>query len=408
MHLFGWLDLRTLVVCQIPLAGVFALALFAIKRIYTHLRGIDLIAMAFALWVPATMLLVAQGFIPAFVALIGGNLLTIGCYVLLYRGVLVYFESKGLLPLLYDVASVAAAVIIYFSVVHDLAFPRIVALSLVVALVRGLIAAELFSRLKTHSNIFFFTGFLIFFSVLPLAVALLSMFDSALTHAGLEAFNTVSDVAFLSGSGLFLLTIFLEQGNQKTQQSGQFDVLTGSLNRRAIEEALTIEIARSTRTNSPVSVMLVEVDHFSSLASIHGHQKSDQTLCTVISTIGNMLRFYDKCGRLADDRFLVVLPENVAEHAVVIANRFREALKSSSMPHDQPAVTLSIGVTQSGFKELTADVLARAEDALLSARSRGRDCAHLAFNTPQQYLASQPSSLDRLASGSRVAVKVAR
>jgi diguanylate cyclase (GGDEF)-like protein len=199
--------------------------------------------------------------------------------------------------------------------------------------------------------------------------------------------------------------MFLEEGFQNTQQNGQLDFLTGTLNRRAIEEYLTVEIARSSRTHSPVSVMMVEIDHFSTLTAIHGPAKTDEILCTVVKTIGSILRFYDKCGRLSEDKLLVLLPENVAEHALIIASRFREALKSPNLPHDQPAITLSIGITQSAFKELTADVLARAELALVDARRKGRDCASLGYPAMPQLQSIQP---DRLASGSRIAAKVSR
>jgi hypothetical protein len=77
------------------------------------------------------------------------------------------------------------------------------------------------------------------------------------------------------------------------------------------------------------------------------------------------------------------------------------------MPHDQPAITLSIGITQSAFKELTADVLARAEIALVDARRKGRDCASLGYPALPQLQSVQTGPMDRLTSRSRVA-KVSR
>jgi diguanylate cyclase (GGDEF)-like protein len=406
MYLFGWLDLRTLVACQIPLAVVFALALYAVRRIYPHLRGVELLAIGFALWVPAIALTVAQGAIPALASVATGSILTIAGYVLLYRGVLVFFESKGILSLVYDATSVAAAVILYFTVVHDLAFPRIIAVSLIAALVRGLIAVELLSKAKGRTPVFLFASFLILFAILPLAIALVAIFNgAALAHSGLEAFDALANLAFLSGCGLLSLTLFIDEASRNAEQSAQYDFLTGTLSRRAIEETLSVEIARSGRTHSPVSVMMIEIDYLHALTGIHGREKMDKTVCTVVSTIGNMLRFYDKCGRLADDKFLVVLPENVAEHALVIASRFREALKSPSLPHDQPAVTLSIGITQSTFKEFTEDVLARAEKALIEARNKGRDCAHLAFDSHQHLHVAEVGAMNRLAARTRVPAK---
>ena len=131
--------------------------------------------------------------------------------------------------------------------------------------------------------------------------------------------------------------------------------------------------------------------------------RGDATLCTVVSTIASILRFYDKCGRLADDKFLIILPENTGEHSLVIASRFRAALKEPSLPHDQPPITLSVGITQCIFKEPTIDVLARAELALREARNNGRDGACLKFEHEQPVQMPVPAHLDRLRTSSRIA-----
>lgn len=213
----------------------------------------------------------------------------------------------------------------------------------------------------------------------------------------------MSDVFFLSAFGLFLLILYFGEVGVAVRQQGQLDFVTGTLNRHTIEDTLTVEIARSSRTHNPVSVMMIEIDHFKSMTDIHGHAKSDEALCTVVKTIASILRFYDKCGRLADDKFLVLLPENAAEHAMVIAGRFREALKQPTLPHDQPAITLSIGVTQCVFKELATDVLARAEFALVEARRNGRDQASLNFGTHQQVQPADRGSRERLSARNRIA-----
>lgn len=407
MHLFTWVDLRTLVACQCPLAAIFAIILLAVRRIYPHLRGTDLLAGGFFLWIPATMLLVAQGTIPAFASVVGSSLLFIGSYILIYRGLLGFFESKGLLPLLYDVAAVASAVTIYFTIIYDVSAPRVVAMAVMVGFARGLMAVDLLCKAKARLPVLFFVAFLGIFAVLPVALALLSLGHGGsgifITHATFETLNVVSNLVFLSGFGLCGLTMLLDEAQINLEQQGQMDYVTGTLNRAAIEHQLSVEIARSSRTHSPVSVLLIEVDHFKMLTDIHGHSKGDQTLRTVVDTIGSILRFYDKCGRMAEDRFLVLLPENAAEHAMVIASRFREALQLPTLPHDQPAITLSIGVTQCVFKEQAADVLARADLALFEARRKGGDCACLKSDHLQHMHVQQPGPMDRLATRNRVA-----
>lgn len=408
MHLLNWVDYRTLAAGQLPLAAVFAVVLFGIWRVYPHLRGTDTMALGFSLWVPATALLVAQGYIPLFASSIGGNLLGICGYILLYRGLIAFLQTKGNLPILYDVAAVAAAVIIYFTTIYDLAVPRVVAISAVVAVARALMAAELFKHAKERLPLQFFAGFLSIFALLPLGVGAAALSAASSTEvqsalSGIHALATLFDVAFLLGCGIFAFSMYFAEISDTVQQQGQLDFVTGTLNRRAIEETLTVEIARSARTHSPVSVLMVEIDHYKAINETYGRSRGEAALCTVVGTIASILRFYDKCGRLADDKFLVILPENTGEHSLVIASRFRAALKEPSLPHDQPAITLSIGITQCIFKEPTAEVLARAELALREARSNGRDGACLKFEHEQPVQAAPPANLDRLRTSSRIA-----
>jgi diguanylate cyclase (GGDEF)-like protein len=408
MHLLNWVDYRTLAAGQVPLAAVFAIVLFGIWRVYPHLRGTDTMALGFSLWIPATALLATQGHLPLFASSIGGNLIGICGYILLYRGLINFLESKGNLPVLYDVAAVASAVIIYFTTIYDLAIPRIVAVSAVVAVARALMAAELFKHAKDRLSLQLFASFLSLSAVLPLIVAGAALSPAAAPDtpsalAGVHALAMLFDGAFLLGCGIFAFSMYFAEISETVQQQGQLDFVTGTLNRRAIEETLTVEIARSARTHSPVSVLMVEIDHFKAINETYGRNRGEAALCTVVGTIASILRFYDKCGRLADDKFLVILPENTGEHSLVIASRFRAALKEPSLPHDQPAITLSIGITQCIFKEPTEEVLARAELALREARSNGRDGACLKFEHEHPIQAPPPANLDRLRTSSRIA-----
>lgn len=409
MHLLNWVDYRTLAADQLPLALVFAVVLFGIWRVYPHLRGTDIMALGFALWVPSTALLVVQGSTSTFATSMCGNLLGICGYILLYRGLLNFLKAKGNLPVLYDVAAVGSAVTIYFTTISTHAVPRVVCVCVVVAVARALMAIEIFRGTKGRVPLQLFASFLSLFAVLPLGVAVAALQwttdapGAQAALAGIQDLNTLFDLAFLLGCGVFTFSMYFAEIGDTVQQQGQVDFVTGTLNRRTIEETLSVEIARSSRTHCPVSVMMVEIDHFKSINETYGRNKGDATLRTVVGTIASILRFYDKCGRLADDRFLVILPENTGERSLVIASRFRAALQEPSLPHDQPAITLSIGITQCTFRELTVEVLARAELALREARANGRDCASLKFEHEQPAQPPLPVNADRLRTSSRIA-----
>jgi len=408
MNLLSWVDHRTLAASQLPLAAVFAIVLFGIWRVYPHLRGTDSMALGFTLWIPSAMLLVAQGSGPAFLSVIVGDLLVIGSYILLYRGILSYLDVKGNMPILYDIAAVAAAIVIYFTAISEFPLPRTVAMLGLVAAARALMAVEVIRNARERASTQIFGGFLAAFSILPLLLAAAALWPSAFSqpygHTGLRSLGTLIDTVFLCGTGLFAFAMYIAEISETVAQQGQLDFVTGTLNRRAIEETLTVEISRSARTHSPVSVMMIEIDSFKAINETYGRSKGEETLRTVVATIASILRFYDKCGRLADDRFLVLLPENTGEHSMVIASRFRAALKEPSLPHDQPPITLSIGVTQCTFKEPASEVLARAELALREVRANGRDGACLRFDHEQPVVTAPiAANLDRLRTSSRIA-----
>ena len=413
MHILSWLDPRTLLASQLPLAAAFALVLLAVRRTYPNPRGSNAHAYGFLLWIPATMLLLGQGGSRPFISVVIPGLIYLGAYLMMYRGTISFFESKGVLSLLYDAAAVTAAVVLYFTAVYDLAVPRLVAMAAFVALVRAMMAVEFYRRSNRSFLLQMLAGVLCFSALLPLCFAVGVTWPGLLidegapagdqlasVHFALETLSTLGDLAFLCGSGLFAVLMFLAEVAQAIKQQGQLDPVTGTLNRYGIEDALDSEIARSSRTHSPVSVMLIEVDHFKSIVDTHGAARSVEALKTVVKTVASILRFYDKCGRVAEDRFFLLLPENAAEHAMVIASRFRDALKSPDLPHDQPAITLSIGVTQCAFKEPASEVFARAELALMEARRQGRNGAYLKLPNHEDVVVPHP---DRIANRSRVA-----
>jgi hypothetical protein len=117
MHILSWLDPRTLLASQLPLAAAFALVLLAVRRAYPNPRGTNAHAYGFLLWIPATMLLFGQGGPRPFVSVVIPSLIYIGAYLMMYRGTISFFESKGALSLLYDAAAVTAAVVLYFTAV---------------------------------------------------------------------------------------------------------------------------------------------------------------------------------------------------------------------------------------------------------------------------------------------------
>ncbi|HEY5434736.1 MAG TPA: diguanylate cyclase [Candidatus Limnocylindrales bacterium] len=159
------------------------------------------------------------------------------------------------------------------------------------------------------------------------------------------------------------------------------DPLTGIANRQAVLSRVDEEIARAARYGHPLSVVLVDLDHFKRLNDTHGHAAGDRVLHHVAQLLNANVRAVDLAGRYGGEEFLVVLPETDVDAAGSLAEKLRRIVGSSTvrMPDgEQLSITLSAGVTGGLGAVLQSDALVRdADAALYSAKALGRDQVYL-------------------------------
>lgn len=153
------------------------------------------------------------------------------------------------------------------------------------------------------------------------------------------------------------------------------DELTGLPNRRSLIEALESELERQRRYDNPLSVLLMDLDHFKSINDQHGHAAGDTVLQYVSKIMDGVLRNVDTVGRLGGEEFGAVLPETDLSAAISAAERVRAAVAALKVETDDASlqVTVSIGVTSVRSGDTVKDVLKRADDALYDAKLNGRD-----------------------------------
>ncbi|CAM3050741.1 deoxyribonuclease [Pseudomonas floridensis] len=155
------------------------------------------------------------------------------------------------------------------------------------------------------------------------------------------------------------------------------DGLTGLDNRRQLDTAMETEWARAQRSGKPLSLLMIDVDHFKAFNERHGHQGGDQALRKVAQTIaGNIRRPGDLAARYGGEEFVVVLPETDGKGAMNLAENLRKAIEA--MPPfagDEHPITVSIGVAsqivQPGDK--LAAFFGVADKALYQAKNNGRN-----------------------------------
>ena len=154
------------------------------------------------------------------------------------------------------------------------------------------------------------------------------------------------------------------------------DPLTGLLNKRGITVQLLESMAHTQRYGSPLTVALVDVDHFKKLNDNHGKETSDKLLTELAPVLMDTLRMPDRIGNYDTGQFLVILPETKRDAAHKIADRLRHIVGSAKFKLDNgetESVTLSIGVTQYEKGEDLNQLLSRAETAIHEARNQGHN-----------------------------------
>ncbi len=164
----------------------------------------------------------------------------------------------------------------------------------------------------------------------------------------------------------------LREGRQELEQLSITDQLTGLYNRRHLEHALATECERARRHGHPVSLLLLDIDHFKRYNDTHGHLAGDAVLRQVGQLLRETVRAGDCAARYGGEEFIVILPNTGVDGAVDLAERLRDRLRSENF--DGGTVTASVGVTQSPSKGFTPESLvAAADEALYRAKREGRD-----------------------------------
>jgi diguanylate cyclase (GGDEF)-like protein len=159
----------------------------------------------------------------------------------------------------------------------------------------------------------------------------------------------------------------------------QVDPLTGSLNRRGFDDAFP-EVAAENGYVDPLSVVMVDIDHFKAINDELGHAMGDEVLKHVAVMLGDALRAGDAVVRYGGEEFLLILPGVDCIQAMRVAERARGLVNSSAaeVAGQHVRVTVSLGVAQRNPAESRESVIARADKAMYAAKRAGRNRVEIA------------------------------
>lgn len=153
------------------------------------------------------------------------------------------------------------------------------------------------------------------------------------------------------------------------------DGLTGLNNRHALELASIREVKLAQRHSKPLSILVIDIDHFKQINDQHGHYVGDCTLSDTAKVIADTLRESDQIFRFGGEEFVALLTETHIDDAEMTAERIRKAIERTAIQSDELklSVTASVGVASLNKSEDFNDVFKRADSALYNAKQSGRN-----------------------------------
>lgn len=186
-------------------------------------------------------------------------------------------------------------------------------------------------------------------------------------------------IVLLALTGLLGRELHLRrQVEEKLEALIRTDSLTGLANRRQLDETLNNEWLRAHRSGKPLSLIMIDVDHFKTFNDTYGHQCGDEVLRLLGKTLQSLMRrSTDLVARYGGEEFAIVLSETDANGAIQLAERIRQAIEAlQPITPDKAKITVSVGISTQQVKpgKSLVQLIHSADQALYQAKKQGRNC----------------------------------
>ena len=167
----------------------------------------------------------------------------------------------------------------------------------------------------------------------------------------------------------------LEAALEQVSEQVREDQLTGTLNRRGLDDAMQREVARAERRKSPLCVAVLDLDNFKKLNDTYGHQAGDDALVHLSQVVKQTLRPTDIVARYGGEEFIVLFSDTNLKQAVEVMRRLQRQLTKQFFlhNHERLLITFSAGVALLKAGESQESVFARADKAMYQAKLQGKN-----------------------------------
>ncbi len=183
----------------------------------------------------------------------------------------------------------------------------------------------------------------------------------------------------------------LTQAYKLLQVQANTDALTGLSNRRHFIELLDGELDRYRRYQHPLSVAMIDIDHFKKVNDTYGHMAGDKVLATLADLLVREVRTIDCVGRLGGEEFALIFAETDIDKARIVCERLLETVRSTEIDVEDAKISITMSIGLAGVTpatRLSADILKKADRFMYDAKARGRDRIQV------EVIPEQPGSMD--------------
>jgi diguanylate cyclase (GGDEF)-like protein len=168
-------------------------------------------------------------------------------------------------------------------------------------------------------------------------------------------------------------TAELQKANETISRLAATDELTNLSNRRSFNERLSAALSAARRHDYPLSMIMIDLDHFKTVNDTLGHSEGDHVLKMFADLLREMIRAEDEAARWGGEEFIIILPHTSCEAATALAERIRVAFEQQSNQAVPIALSASFGVVQLCAGEDENSLIRRSDDALYTAKHAGRN-----------------------------------
>ena len=380
------LDVRTLAFTNVFLGLTLGFGLIAFARMHPAFNGFRHIGLGHLSIAAGFLLIGMRSIVSDWISIVAANTVIIigvtsmGIGVLNYLAI-AYQKFKNLSFVLIGLGLIC---FYFYSFVQPNINIRIIIISVILATLCLYLANSMRGKkLKVENPFVNVVKYTFVFSGLVFAfrgiwttqeLPIVSFMDAGLVHgASLVVFQIMAVVTSFLMS--WSASIRLEKS---LEVKAMIDPLTQLYNRRALEELAFKELSRCERIQSPLAVILMDIDHFKQVNDNYGHLSGDEVLTQIARRIENKIRKNDVLARYGGEEFIILLPHTHGADALKIAKKLKDVISKDPFPLSKIqralVLTASFGVTGvSGQTQDWQSIVERADNALYLAKAGGRN-----------------------------------